>query len=73
MPSLQQQRCENHPQAEVQPGVRRQLLQQHAEREQQTEGIDRIEAGEASRPKASRRQRSTFGALGVVIGEDEAG
>ena len=73
MPSLQQQRRENHPQAEVQPGVRRQLLHQHAYREQQAEGIDRIEAGETSRPKASRRERSTFSALGIVIGEDEAG
>ena len=73
MPSLQQQRGENHSQAKVQPGVGVHLLHQHAHREQQAEGIDGIEAGEASGPKASRGERPALGAIGVVIGEDEAG
>ena len=73
MPSLQQQRGENQPQAKVEPGVRVHLLRQHAHREQQAEGIDGIEAGEASRPEAARGERPPLGAIGVVVGEDEAG
>ncbi len=73
MPSLQQQRGENQSQAKVEPGVRLDLLRQHAHRKQQAEGIDGIEPGEASGPEAARGERSLLGAIGIVIGEDEAG
>src|ERR1700733_15254027 len=73
MPSLQQQGGENQSQAKIQLGVGVHLLRQHAHGEQQTEGIDGIKAGEASGPKAACGERPTLGALGIVIGEDEAG
>src|SRR5271154_71743 len=73
MPSLEQQRGENHSQAKVQPGVGVHLLRQHAYGEQQTEGVNGIKAGEASGPKAARGEGPTLGAIGIVIGEDKAG
>ena len=73
MPSLQQQRGENQSQAKIEPGVRLDLQRQHAHRKEQAEGIHGIKPGEASRPKASRRERSLLGPIGIVIGENEAG
>ncbi len=73
MPSLQQQRGKGDSQAKVEAGVGAHLLRQHTHGEQQTEGIDGIEAGEARGPKAARGERAALGALGIVIGENETG
>jgi hypothetical protein len=49
------------------------LLHQHAEREQQGEHIDRIEARETRQPEVTRLQLAGLGAVAVVVGKDEAG
>jgi hypothetical protein len=73
MPTLQQKRGQDDTQAELHLGMRLQLLDQHAHRQQQAKDIYGIEAGKTGGPEAPGGQCSALRAVGVVVREDESG